>query len=93
MEQNVVKRLRNRIADARSLGFKIRMEPLESQSATWCEIAGIPTLFVDLSQTAGEQLHLVDQALASYQESSLRRDTEPPANERRSKGPDDRHRS
>ena len=66
MEENVVKRLRNRLADARTLGFRVRMEPLENQMANWCEISGIPTLFVDLSQPAGEQLQQIDDALASY---------------------------
>ena len=65
MEENIVNRLRNRLADARSLGLNVRLEPLENQSATWCEIAGIPTLFVDLSQPAGEQLQQVDDALQS----------------------------
>jgi hypothetical protein len=66
MEDNVLKRLSNRLADARSQGFRVRIEPLESQTATWCEIAGIPTLFVDLSQPAGEQLQQIDDALKSY---------------------------
>lgn len=66
MEENVVTRLRNRLADAQTLGFRVRLEPLESQMATWCEIAGIPTLFVDLSQPAGEQLQQLDDALDSY---------------------------
>ena len=66
MDQNVVARLRRRIEDARTLGFKVRMEPLDGEQATWCEIAGIPTLFVDLSQTAAEQLQQIDEALAAY---------------------------
>ena len=66
MEENIVNRLRNRLADARSLGLNVRLEPLDNQSATWCEIAGIPTLFVDLSQPAGEQLQQVDDALQSF---------------------------
>ena len=66
MEENIVNRLRNRLADARSLGLNVRLELLDNQSATWCEIAGIPTLFVDLSQPAGEQLQQVDDALQSF---------------------------
>jgi hypothetical protein len=66
MEENVVARLKRRIDEARMLGFRVRMEPLDGEQATWCEIAGVPTLFVDLSQTAAEQLHQVDEALASY---------------------------
>ena len=72
MEENVVKRLRNRLTDAKTLGFKVRLEPLEDQTATWCEIAGIPTLFVDLSQPAAEQLQQVDDALDSFREEKRR---------------------
>ncbi|MEC7409820.1 MAG: hypothetical protein VX694_01410 [Planctomycetota bacterium] len=72
MEENIVNRLRNRLADARSLGLKVRLEPLDNQSATWCEIAGIPTLFVDLSQPAGEQLQQVDDALQSFHQDRAR---------------------
>ena len=66
MDMNVVARLKRRIDDARSLGFKIRMEPLDGEQATWCEIGGVPTLFVDLSQTAAEQLQQLDEALTAY---------------------------
>ena len=66
MDENVVARLKRRMDEARLLGFKVRMEPLDGEQATWCEIGGVPTLFVDLSQTAAEQLHQVDEALASY---------------------------
>lgn len=66
VEENVVVRLRGRIAEARTLGFKVRMEALDGEQATWCEIAGVPTLFVDLSQTAAEQLQQLEETLASY---------------------------
>ena len=66
VEENVVVRLRGRIDDARTLGFKVRMEALDGEQATWCEIAGVPTLFVDLSQTAAEQLQQLEETLASY---------------------------
>ncbi len=65
-DENVVARLKRRLDDARGLGFRVRMEPLDGQQATWCVIAGVPTLFVDLSQTAAEQLHQVDESLAGY---------------------------
>jgi hypothetical protein len=42
------------------------MEMLDGEQATWCEIAGVPTLFVDLSQTASEQLQQVEGTLAAY---------------------------
>ena len=44
MEMNVVARLKRRMEDARSLGFKVRMEALDGEQASWCEIAGVPTL-------------------------------------------------
>lgn len=66
IDENVVTRLKHRIDEARSLGFKVRMEPLDGEQATWCEIAGVPTLFVDLSQSAAEQLQQVNEALSSY---------------------------
>jgi hypothetical protein len=66
MDQNVVARLKQRIDEARRMGFRVRMEPLDGEEATWCEIAGVPTLFVDLAQTAAEQLRQLDEALANY---------------------------
>lgn len=66
LEENVVSRLKGRLADARELGLRVRMEPLEGEQATWCEIAGVPTLFVDLSQTASEQLQQLDETLTAY---------------------------
>ncbi len=66
MDENIVARLKHRIDEARRLGFRVRMEPLDGEEATWCEIAGVPTLFVDLAQTAAEQLRQIDEALASY---------------------------
>ena len=64
--ENVVSRLKQRLSDARSLGFKVRMELLDDEHASWCEIAGVPTLFVDVSQTAAEQLQQVEETLATY---------------------------
>jgi hypothetical protein len=66
VEENVVARLRGRLAEARGMGFKVRMEPLDGEQASWCEIAGVPTLFVDLSQTAAEQLQQIEETLLSY---------------------------
>lgn len=66
VEENVVSRLKGRLAEARELGFRVRMEPLDGEQATWCEIAGVPTLFVDLSQTAAEQLQQLEETLSLY---------------------------
>ena len=63
---NVVERLKLRLCEARRMGFRVRMEVLDDEQATWCVIGGIPTLFVDLSQTAGLQLRQVDEAMQSY---------------------------
>lgn len=63
---NVVARLKQRLRDAKLLGLKVRMELLDDEHASWCEIAGMPTLFVDLSQTAAEQLKQVEETLAAY---------------------------
>ena len=54
------------------------MELLGDEHASWCEIAGVPTLFVDLSQTAAEQLQQVEETLATY----LAGQTEPDAGSR-----------
>lgn len=43
------------------------MEVLEDEQASWCVIAGVLTLFVDLSQTAAEQLRQVEETLNGYQ--------------------------
>jgi hypothetical protein len=66
LDQNVVSRLKHKLTEARAIGFKVRMEPLEDEQASWCEIAGVPTLFVDLSQTAAEQLQQVEETLTTY---------------------------
>ncbi len=65
-DDNVVIRLKQKLREARQMGFKVRMEMLDGEQATWCEIAGVQTLFVDISQTAGEQLQQVDQTLRTY---------------------------
>lgn len=76
-EQHVVARLQHRIDEARAIGFKIRIEPLDGGQATWCEIAGVPTLFIDLSQTAAEQLRQLDETLAGYRATSRGSDAAP----------------
>ena len=64
---NVVSRLRQRLHDARATGFKVRMEVLDDEQASWCVISGVLTLFVDLSQTASEQLLQVEETLRAYE--------------------------
>ncbi len=69
-DDNIVQRLKNRLKDARSLGFRVRMELLSDEQASWCIVGGVPTLFVDLSQTAAEQLRQVEETLQAYLEQS-----------------------
>ncbi len=66
-EINVVQRLKNELQKARSLGFKVRMELLDGEQPSWCVIGGVPTLFVDISHSAAEQLRQVDEILHAYQ--------------------------
>ncbi len=72
MSANVVERLKQQLRRAEQLGMRVRQEVLSDQQATWCEIAGVPTLFVDHSQTAAEQLKQVEETLQSYLASRTR---------------------
>jgi hypothetical protein len=69
--ENVVTRLRNRIRDTKRMGIRVRSEWLDDQQATWCEIGGVLTVFVDLSQPAAEQLAQLEEALQSLAGRSL----------------------
>ena len=66
IQANVVQRLHAKLKEARSQGFKVRMEIFDDEQASWCVIAGVPTIFVDQSQTASEQLRQIDETLAAY---------------------------
>lgn len=66
IKSNVVERLKAKLNEARRQGFKVRMEFLDGEQASWCVIGGDPTLFVDQSQTAAEQLRQLDETLAAY---------------------------
>lgn len=78
--ENVVARLKQELAAARAAGLCVRMEVLEDEQASWCEIAGVPTLFVDLSLSAAEQLMQVQSAIGAYQ--ADRRDSDEKARAR-----------
>lgn len=67
--ENVVQRLRRRADDARRMGFEVRAECLDGQHATWCQIGDRRIVFMDLSQSAAEQLQQLDETLASFQQS------------------------
>ena len=64
--ENIVQRLRRRTREAKAMGFRIRTEWLDDQQASWCEIGGVKTLFIDLSQSASEQLQQLEESLASF---------------------------
>ncbi|MEM9364485.1 MAG: hypothetical protein AAGD07_00710 [Planctomycetota bacterium] len=55
MEPNVLDRLRRMKRIANDNGFEVRDEPVGGGS-TWCELRGRRVLFLDQSQTAGEQI-------------------------------------
>ncbi len=63
---NVVARLANRMRDARSMGFQVRQEFLGGQPGNWCEIAGTKFVFLDSSQSAIDQLSVLNDAIQSY---------------------------
>lgn len=67
--ENIVQRLRRRADEARRMGFEVRAECLEGQHATWCQIGDRRIVFMDLSQSAAEQLQQLDETLASFQQS------------------------
>ena len=66
-DDNVVQRLQTRLGEARQSGFRVRLELLGDEQPSWCILAGKPTLFVDLSHTADEQLRHLDEMIADYQ--------------------------
>ncbi|QDT07624.1 hypothetical protein K227x_60520 [Rubripirellula lacrimiformis] len=72
---NVVARLKQRLNQARKAGFKVRMEVLEDEQATWCQVGTTRILFVNLSQTAAEQLAQVEETLREFAGSVKRSDS------------------
>lgn len=66
-ERNVIQRLRQRLADARRAGFRIRTEWLGGETTGWCEYGGSRWIFVDLSLSVSEQLTQLEEALQSFE--------------------------
>lgn len=64
--ENVVERLRRTIREARALGFDIRQEVLGAHRPAWCEFGGKKWLFLDVAQSAREQIETIEAVLASY---------------------------
>jgi hypothetical protein len=69
---HTVERLERALAQARREGFQIRQEWLETGGGV-CEFQGKRWLFVDLAQTAIEQLAQVREALRQAQELPVER--------------------
>ncbi|MDA8744942.1 hypothetical protein N9N28_09955 [Rubripirellula amarantea] len=67
-QDNVVERLRKRLREVRQDGFDVRIERLEDGAAGWCQIGVKRMIFLDVSQTAREQLAQLDDAVANYAE-------------------------
>jgi hypothetical protein len=63
---NVVQRLDERIAQVKRMGFRVRSELLDGPAATWCVLGKQKVIFLDLSQSASEQLIQLDEVIASY---------------------------
>ena len=68
IQGTIVKRLQHRIDVAKAMGFEVRNEWLDGPETTWCELRGVKILFLDLSQSATEQLEQVEQAISACQQ-------------------------
>ena len=64
--ENIVERLRKRVREVRRSGFDVRIERLDDGEAGWCQIGTKRMIFLDISQTAREQLAQLNDALANY---------------------------
>ena len=60
---NVVARLRRRIAAARAAGIEVRFEPMHDCTPDWCQIATRSIIFLDSAAVAGEQLATLNELL------------------------------
>lgn len=63
---NIVQRLKSQIKKAKSLGFTVRFELLDGEQPSWCVLGKSKVLFLDLSQTANEQLRSLNETLDSF---------------------------
>ena len=64
--RTIVQRLNDRIRDAKRLGFTVRTELLDDEQCGWCELGGKRFVFLDLAQTASEQLQQLNETLDEY---------------------------
>ncbi len=70
-EENVVQRLRRRTQEAVKLGFHVRPELLDGQEPSWCMIGKKKVIFIDIAQTAEEQLRQLNETLAQYEQNCI----------------------
>ena len=68
--ENVVQRLRRRIAESQSDGTVVRVEILQDHQANWFELRGIRTILLDASQTAAEQLGQLEDILVEISDAA-----------------------
>ena len=62
-DENVVERLRRRIAEVRSTGTVVRTDWLDGQQPSWCDLRGTRTIILDATQPAAEQLSQLEEIL------------------------------
>lgn len=62
---NVVARLQKRCRDAQTYGFEVRTVLLQETEASWCEFGKRKVIFLDLAQTAAEQLDQLEEILCA----------------------------
>ena len=64
--ENVAVRFRRRLADAKQLGFDVRLVTLDDQLPGWCSLGGRRVAFIDVTATTTEQLGQLDGILEDY---------------------------
>ncbi|TWU57569.1 hypothetical protein [Rubripirellula reticaptiva] len=67
-DDNVVIRLKKRLAHARKAGFKVRIEVLDDEQPGWCQVGSSRILFLNIAQTAAEQLAQLEETLQDFAE-------------------------
>lgn len=68
-DDNIVVRLKKRLAHARKMGFKVRVEVLDDEQPGWCQVGSSRILFLNVAQTSAEQLAQLEETLQEYAQS------------------------
>lgn len=63
---NVAVRFRRRLADAKQMGFDVRLVTLDDQVPGWCSLGGKRVAFIDVTSTTTEQLGQLDGILEDF---------------------------